>query len=556
MAGLATPQGTEQDVTVGLVGPHGLLERIVLAAGLPGQADPGAPAQPGRSADALQHRRLLLAPYRDEQEAPERAARLAGAADALLFAGPAPLAYATRADALSCPATSLELAGGPLAATLTRASGAGIDPSRASFDSFSRAEVSQALDDAGISASCPHVRDELASPAALTSYHARLWRIGLTSAAITSLDEVARRLAASAVPAFVVRPSEQSVSAGLQTATLLAHVVALASSQLAVALVEVPALREAADAGEPRLTGEEMRLRVHAFLVREAGRIGATVSPVSGHGFLVVGTRGALTSATTGPLFAGSAHEQLGLTLDVGIGTGRTERDAEDAARQELRRNRPPAARHRIRSAGRALVAGQASGDGKAAGDGSGHGDGSAPGGGLAPPGRRLPGGGQAPGGWQAPAAYSAVASLPGRLSSSPADAITSRGGSAVARTAGARTASAPTASARTAGARQRTDSLSRLRSLETLARLAQKLAADASPVVDAELTGQLLSVTPRTARRQLRALADQGLALPLPPRRTPHPGRPRQAYRLVVEKLDRSAAHLPPAADASRASG
>ena len=86
-------------------------------------------------------------------------------------------------------------------------------------------------------------------------------------------------------------------------------------------------------------------------------------------------------------------------------------------------------------------------------------------------------------------------------------------------------------------------DSLSRLRSLETLARLARSLEADASPVVDAELTGRLLSVTPRTARRQLRALADEGLALPLPPRRSPHPGRPRQSYRLVVEKLDRKAA-------------
>ena len=86
-------------------------------------------------------------------------------------------------------------------------------------------------------------------------------------------------------------------------------------------------------------------------------------------------------------------------------------------------------------------------------------------------------------------------------------------------------------------------DSLSRIRALETLSRLAQKLTADASPVVDAELTGQLLSVTPRTARRQLRALVDEGLALPLPPARQQHPGRPRLEYRLVLEKLDRRAA-------------
>ncbi len=485
MAGLATPQGTEQDVTVGLVGPHALLERIVLAAGLPGQASQDALAARGRSAATQPRCRLLLAAYRDEQEAPERAARLAGAADALLFAGPAPLAYATRANVLSCPATSLELAGGPLAATLTRASRAGIEPGRASFDSFSRADVAQALDDAGICADGPHVRDELASPAALASYHARLWQIGVTSAAITSLDEVARRLAGSQIPAYVVRPSEQSISSGLRTATLLAQVLTLTRSQLAVALVEVPALRDVADAGEPRQAADELRLRAHAFLVRAALRMGAAVSPVSDHGFLVVATSGALTAAATGLSLAASAQQELGLALEVGIGTGRTERQAEEAARQELQRIRPSATRHRTRSAV-ALAASRAAG------------------------------------------LHPSVSSLPGRLAPVPGGATTSSPGSQVTR--------AP-------GARQRADSLSRLRSLETLARLAQKLAANASPVVDAELTGKLLAVTPRTARRQLRALADQGLALPLPPRRTSHPGRPRQAYRLVVEKLDRAAA-------------
>jgi hypothetical protein len=44
--------------------------------------------------------------------------------------------------------------------------------------------------------------------------------------------------------------------------------------------------------------------------------------------------------------------------------------------------------------------------------------------------------------------------------------------------------------------------------------------------------------VTPRTARRLLATLVEEGLAWPLPPSRSPQPGRPRQAYRLVIEKL------------------
>jgi hypothetical protein len=79
-----------------------------------------------------------------------------------------------------------------------------------------------------------------------------------------------------------------------------------------------------------------------------------------------------------------------------------------------------------------------------------------------------------------------------------------------------------------------------RQRGLETLARLADSLPAGETPLaVDAETASRLLSVTPRTARRLLHTLAADGLAWPLPPGRTPQPGRPRQLYRLLVEKLE-----------------
>src|SRR5262249_4149733 len=63
--------------------------------------------------------------------------------------------------------------------------------------------------------------------------------------------------------------------------------------------------------------------------------------------------------------------------------------------------------------------------------------------------------------------------------------------------------------------------------------------AGDEARVVAAETAGRLLGVTSRTARRLLHTLAEEGLAWPLPPSRTPQPGRPRQFYRLVTEKLE-----------------
>jgi len=77
-------------------------------------------------------------------------------------------------------------------------------------------------------------------------------------------------------------------------------------------------------------------------------------------------------------------------------------------------------------------------------------------------------------------------------------------------------------------------------RGIETLTRLAGRLeGSETALVVDAETAGRLLGVTSRTARRLLRSLVDEGLAWPLPPSRAAQPGRPRQFYRLITEKLE-----------------
>lgn len=471
-----------QEVTVGLIGPHALLERIVLAAGLPTPAGGILRVTAADSDDEILSCRLVPAAYADEQAAADKVARL-GAVDACLFASPAPLAYARRAGVLTGPAVHIQLADGPLIAALLRASRTGLDPARASFDTFSRLEATHALAQIGVTAHRVHVREEIASPAATASYHARLWQLGQTSAAVTCLDEVARRLTAGGVPVVTVRPSDHAIAAALRAAMLLAEQRAMAAARLAVVVVEVPDLRDNIGGRTPRQVRDELRLAVHGLLVHEAQQFSATVSAVGEHGFLVFATSGSLAAVADGELpFVAAAAQRLGIVLDVGIGTGRTERDAEEAAWRRLAPALSAAAARRARTQQR----------------------------------------------------------VPPRLSV----AVPQRSGSgaslAVPQLAGPQPAASRPDSVRPGLA---PDSLSRLRSLETLALLARKLAADATPVVDAELTGQLLSVTPRTARRQLRALADEGLALPLPPRRSPHPGRPRQSYRLVVEKLDRTAA-------------
>ena len=455
------------ELTIGVVGSHDLVERIMLSGpattGLP-RGPAGAPAPGGTGPSGTGPavaRRLVAVAYRTEQEAGDKVLRLGTDVDVWLFAGPVPYAYARQAGALRQPATYVPLGGSALCAALLRASRQeGCDLSRLSVDVLSRAEVEDAFADIGLGTGHVHVREEPAAAAALAAFHERLWRRRETTAAVTCLESVAQRLAAQDIPAFVVRPTRSAIGAALRTATLLGTQRRLEDAQLAVAVIEVPALRETPRRSSARQPREELRLVVHRLLLQEAQRINATLSPAGGDCFLVTATRGSLSGATDGfrvPPFTQRARAELGIALEVGVGLGQTAQDAEAHARAALARaDADPGARgFTLDREGHALL-----------------------------PGPREP---------------------PGVRAGRP-------------------------------------------RGLATLSRLTDQLRQDAGPqveaaphVVDAETAGRLLGVTARTARRLLRTLAEEGLAWPLPPNRTPQPGRPRQLYRLVTEKLGNS---------------
>jgi hypothetical protein len=434
------------DLTIGVVGPHELVERFRLAGG-------SGAGQPGGTP-----RRLVAAAYRDEQEAADKVLRLGPVVDVCLFASRVPHEYARKAGALAGPATSVPLNGSALYSALLRAMQDGrYDLTRVSVDVLSRGDIEEAYTELGLPTRGVHVREEAGSAATLAAFHDRLSRRSETSLALTCLNSVAERLSTAGVPVITVRPTNSAIRGGLRTATLLGTQRRLEEAQLAMVVVEVPTLRDTQRRSAPRQSREELRLTVHRFLVQEAQRIQATVSPMGEHCFLVTATRGSLQPATDGfrmPPFAERARSGLGIALEVGVGMGRNAHEAEAHARAALGRSQAGqrAGMFALDREGRALV-----------------------------PAPRQP--------------------------------------------------AAPPQQGRPKG-------------IETLSRLADKLSgSDEALVVDAEMAGRLLGVTPRTARRLLRTLVDEGLAWPLPPSRTPQPGRPRQFYRLIVEKLDRKPA-------------
>ena len=425
------------DLTIGVVGPHDLVERVMLM----GHGPTSVPS------------RLVAAAYRDEQEAADKVLRLGSGVDVCLFASPVPYEFARKAGVLTMPATYVPLNGAALQGALLRASlDERHEPERVSIDVLTRAEVEEAFGEIDLGTDNVHLREETAGPGTLAAFHERLWRRGATSVALTCVHATAERLEMAGVPTLRIRPTGAAIRSALQTSALLGAHHRLEESQLVVVLVDVPTLRETPRRVTPRYWREELKLSLQRLLLQEAHRMNAAAWPLDDHSYLITATRGSISSATEGfrtPPFVERVREELGLVIEVGIGMGRTAQEAETHARAALARSQTSqrAQGFALDRDGRALV-----------------------------PAPRTPPRAQAP---------------------------------------------------------------AKPKGLDILSRLADKLGDQEQPlIVDAENAGKMLGVTPRTARRLLRTLVEEGLAWPLPPNRTPQPGRPRQLYRLILEKL------------------
>src|ERR1700728_3501248 len=207
------PARVQGELTIGIVGPHELVERIMLspssAAGKAGAGSAGLGPESGPP------RRLVAAAYRDEQEAADQVVRLGASIDVCLFASRVPYEYARTAGVLTVPATFVPLGGSALYAALLKASGdsagAGLDPAPSSIDVLSRADVEEAFAELGLPMAAVHVCEDSGSPAVVASFHERLWRRNETSVAFTCLQSVAARLSAAGIPAVTLRPTGRAI---------------------------------------------------------------------------------------------------------------------------------------------------------------------------------------------------------------------------------------------------------------------------------------------------------------------------------------------------------
>lgn len=314
-----------EEVAIGVIGAEPFVRRIADLA----REDP-API------------RLLTAAYDRPTDSGERAAKLAGDVDVLLFAGPLPYDAAMKSNNLTVPATHVPIGGTVLPSTLLRGVLAGdLDPSRVSIDSVSEREVSELYAQLGLPDDDVHVlpyHSEM-TPEQFLAFHRDLHAAGRTSGALTTVPTVADALKADGIPCLGMEPSLLTLRNALRTARLLGSGARLEDSRIAIVIVSLPTDALPQRTGASNYWYQELRLSLHRALLHDARRMDAAVLQRDEHSYLVVTTMGSLRHATDDLArapFLGAVLESMTVKVAVGIGLGRTTLEAEGNAQAAI----------------------------------------------------------------------------------------------------------------------------------------------------------------------------------------------------------------------------
>ncbi|NED98996.1 transcriptional regulator [Phytoactinopolyspora halotolerans] len=311
--------GTREEVTVGVVGADEIVHRIMAVA-----RESGNPSW-----------RLIAAVYDDEQDAHAQAMKIASRVDVCLFAGPLPYDVATRHGDLPVPATYVPVGGSALYGTLLRGTLEGtFDPLRISLDSVPVDDVRAAYQEIGLDARHVHVQPYAGPDSASTflAFHRDLYDRGETTGAVTTVPTVAAALADASIPSLKMTPAGITIRHALQTATLVGSGAKLEESRIVTMIVRVPSGALPAHASPSNYWYQELKLSLHRELLRDARPMDAAVLVRDEHSYLIVTTMGSLNMATdelnVAP-FLGRISAELGIQLELGIGLGRSTREAE-----------------------------------------------------------------------------------------------------------------------------------------------------------------------------------------------------------------------------------
>lgn len=310
---------TNEVVTIGVIGAQKIVRRIMTIAHEMGNLS----------------WRVVAGVYAHESQAPERARRLDGRVDVYLFAGPFPYDISMANGGLSAPATYVPVGGPALFGTLLRGALAeGIDPLRVTVDSVAADDLRTAYEEVGLDPAGVRVHEYLHPDSVQEFYefHRACYERGESTGAVTSVPSVAARLPTAGVPTLMMAPTHQTIRQALHTAALMGSGARLEESRIVTMVARMPSTVVPVRAGAGNYGYQERKLALHRELLRDARLMDAAVLPRDTHSYLVVTTMGSLSLVTEGLTvapFLDRVHRELGFWLELGIGWGRSAREAE-----------------------------------------------------------------------------------------------------------------------------------------------------------------------------------------------------------------------------------
>ena len=314
--------GIRSEIVIGVIGPRDLVERIMFMGREPGTRD----------------WRLVGSAHTVEQETYDRMMKIVDGVDVVLFTGPLQYDLARAGGEIPVPATCVPISNAAMYSALLRGTVSGVcDPARVSIDSIAESDVAESYSEMGVSADGVRVREYQGpeSVRGFLEFHRDLYHSGATTAALTTVRTVARGLEEAGVPVLRMLPTARTLRTALNTAALLGTGSKLEESQIAIAIVQLPQASRVGHAGPSNYWQQELKLSLHRALLSEARRMAATVMPWGELGYLIIATVGSLAQATDGlraAPFLDHIRAELGISVEIGIGLGRTARDAESSA--------------------------------------------------------------------------------------------------------------------------------------------------------------------------------------------------------------------------------
>jgi hypothetical protein len=283
--------------------------------------------------------------YKNYKEAPDLIMGKQQQYDGIIFAGKAPYNFSRKEISPEVPWGYFRAESRNLYRALLIALNKGWDISKLSIDSYTQAEIQEALKDIGMEkANMPNkiYVSDVVDPThddKTIQFHLRNMAEGNTSGCLTRLYTVAEELEKKKVPVVFVVPSYGDILEEIHKMIALINTKLIANSSIVVMQIQLLMSLDAADdfVSESIYCQETNRLFEYIFVY--AKRIGGTVINLGTNEFIIMVERGSIETDTKGythlDLLDKLSESKL-YTIHIGIGCGDTILRARRSAQMAL----------------------------------------------------------------------------------------------------------------------------------------------------------------------------------------------------------------------------